>query len=63
MVRSMANSCEAFAIESFAPVELRSQLAERAATPHRLTQVVEAFADQPGVVHQRFGTESGTTPR
>ena len=50
-------------IELLAPVKLRTERAQRSAPPHRLAQFVGALADQPCVVHQRVGTESGTTPR
>ena len=50
-----------FALETFTSVELRAERLQRLATPHRFTQVAEPLADQPHVVHQNVGIESGTS--
>jgi hypothetical protein len=49
------------ALESLAAVELWGERLERVTAPHRFTQVAEPLADQPHVVHQNVGIESGTS--
>ena len=53
----------ALLIDAEKPVDLGRERVERATPPHRLAQVVGALAEQPNVVHQKVGIESGTTER